>query len=77
MAPPYIQSECASISLAVPGSRAAGGDGVVVSSEPLTLAVPGSRAADGDGDSTYIYIYIYIHAVAGAAHGPAIHTFRA
>ena len=71
MAPPYIQSECDSISLAVPGSRAAGGDGVVVSSEPLTLAVPGSRAADGDGDSTYI------HAVAGAAHGPAIHTFRA
>ena len=38
-----------SIPLAVPGSRAAGGDGVVVvvGSESLTLAVPGSRAADG------------------------------
>ena len=37
-----------SIPLAVPGSRAAGGDGVV-GSEPLPLAVPGSRAADGEG----------------------------
>ena len=34
--------------LAVPGSRAANGDGVV-GSEPLSLAVPGSRAADGEG----------------------------
>ena len=37
-----------SIPLAVPGSRAAGGDGVV-GSEPLPLAVPGSRAADAEG----------------------------
>ncbi|CAK0853194.1 unnamed protein product [Prorocentrum cordatum] len=34
--------------LAVPGSRAAGGDGVV-NNEALPLAVPGSRAAGGEG----------------------------
>ena len=55
MAPPYIPSERDSIPLAVPGSRAAGGDGVVVGSEPLTLAVPGSRAADGKG-TAHIYM---------------------
>ena len=63
MATPYIQSERDSIPLAVPGSRAAGGDGVV-GSEPLTLAVPGSRAADGEG-SRLQYLVPELQAVMG------------
>ena len=64
MAPPYIQSERDSIPLAVPGSRAAGGDGVV-GSEPLTLAVPGSRAADGEG-TAHIYTQWLRHTYSSA-----------
>ena len=63
MAPPYIHSERDSIPLAVPGSRAAGGDGVV-GSEPLALAVPGSRAADGEG-SRLQYLVPELQAVMG------------
>ena len=64
MAPPYIQSEPDSIPLAVPGSRAACGDGVV-GSEPLTLAVPGSRAADGEG-TAHIYMQWLRHTYSSA-----------
>ena len=74
MAPPYIYSERDSVQLAVPGSRAAGGDGVV-GSEPRTLAVAGSRAADGEG-TAHIYMQWlgspmapWPIMMAGAAHG--------